>query len=86
MFSNDVPWSKKDGPLSRNLFEVTMGSYDGAETCEPIAVYMLNQLATICKDKAALYRDDGLVILHETPRKIEQIKNKICKLYSRPIN
>ena len=59
-----------------NLFDVAMGSYDGAETCELIAVYMLDQLATVCKDKAGLYRDDGLVVLHETPRKIEQIKKK----------
>ena len=80
LFSNDVPWSKKDGPA--NLFDVTMGSYDGAETCELIAVYMLDQLATICKDKAGLYRDDGLVLLHENPRKIEKIKKKICKLFA----
>ena len=32
LFNNDVPWVKKDAP--GGLFDVTMGSYDGAEMCE----------------------------------------------------
>ena len=31
LFNEGVPWTKKDAPDS--LFDVTMGSFDGAETC-----------------------------------------------------
>lgn len=30
LFNNETPWQKKN---SSTLFDVTMGSYDGAETC-----------------------------------------------------
>ena len=30
---NGIPWVKKEG----NAFEVSMGTYDGAETCEVLA-------------------------------------------------
>ena len=33
-----------------------MGSYDGAETCELIGVYMLSLIAPKFKDEVGLYR------------------------------
>ena len=43
---------------------MTMGSYDGAEICELVGIYILTRLATIIKKSdCGLYRDDGLVIL-----------------------
>ena len=39
LFNPDAPWVKKDA--SDGLFDVTMGSYDGAESCELVVVYCL---------------------------------------------
>ena len=39
LFSNETPWQKKN---SNTLFDVTMGSFDGAETCELVGCYLLS--------------------------------------------
>ncbi len=40
-----------------------MGSFDGAEICELIGLFILNKLATkYGNDNIGLYRDDGLAI------------------------
>ena len=45
-------------------FDVTMGSYDGAEVCELAGIYILSALGQrIDKKDTGLYRDDGLIIL-----------------------
>ena len=41
LFDKDTPWKKKD---SNELFDVTMGSYDGAEICELVGLYTLSIL------------------------------------------
>ena len=44
---------------SNSLFDVTMGYWDGAETCELVGLYLLNQLSTVIdKSSVGLYRDD----------------------------
>ena len=58
MFNNNKPWINKD---SNGDFDVTMGSYDGAEMCEQVGLFMLNELSKkFGKDNIGLYRDDGL--------------------------
>ena len=80
LFSSNAPWVKKDA--RDGLFDVTMGSYDGAESCELVVVYMLNLLKRICGDTIGLYRDDGLAISHGPPRNTEHTKKQICKLFT----
>ena len=75
--TNGKPWAKKN---SRNSFDVTMGSYDGAETCELVGSYLLSQLPETID--VGLYRDDGLGISRQTPRRTDQIKKKICKVFT----
>ncbi len=41
LFNDGKPWTKKD---SNSLFDVTMGSYDGAEICELVGLFILNKL------------------------------------------
>ena len=42
-----------------------MGSYDGAEICEFVGIYIITRLvAIIKKSDCVLYRYDSLVILH----------------------
>lgn len=80
LFSSDAPWVKKDA--RDGLFDVTMGSYDGAESCELVVVYMLNLLKRICGDTIGLYRDDGLAISQGPPSTTERTKKQICKLFA----
>ena len=45
----------------------TMGSYDGAEVCELVGLFILNDLCNeYGKDNIGLYRDDGLAIFKHT--------------------
>ena len=60
MFHDNEPWIKKD---SNDDFDVTMGSYDGAEVCELAGLFMLIELSkNFDKDNIGLYRDGGLSV------------------------
>ena len=64
LFDNETAWTKKD---QNNMFDVTMGSFDGAEVCELIGLFILNILSDkYGKNNVGLYRDDGLVLLRNT--------------------
>ena len=41
LFSEDVPWVKRDA--TGGLFDVTMGSYDGAESCELLHAFTIKE-------------------------------------------
>ncbi len=41
LFNDGKPWTEKD---SKSLFDVTMGSHDGAEICELVGLFILNKL------------------------------------------
>ena len=78
LFSHNEPWCKKDG-----TFDVTMGSYDGAEVCETVGLFMLNKISSII-DKACygLYRDDGLAVLRNyNPKKTDNLRKQLIKLF-----
>ena len=61
LFHENEPWAKKEG---EEEIDVPMGCYDGAEVCEIVGCFMLNELSSVIKkDLAGLYRDDGLGIL-----------------------
>ena len=70
-------WQKK-GPTT---FGVTMGSFDGAETCELVRSFLLSQLQQLSR-KIGLYRDDGQVVVNSTPRVIENIKKDTCLIFN----
>lgn len=80
LFNGDTTWTKKS---SRSAFDITMGSFDGAETCELVGSYLLHQLPEAIRRQMGLYRDDGLGIFRDTPRQIEKIKKLICKMFSK---
>ena len=72
-------WQKK----SFSTFDVTMGSFDGAETCELVGGFLLSQLQTKFGDKIGLYRDDGLAVTDTTPKMTENIKKEICRIFKK---
>ena len=61
LFCGGKTWMKRDGS---GMFDVTMGSYDGAEVCELVGIFALAQLPRRYQDRSVgLYRDDGLAVL-----------------------
>ena len=79
LFQDGVVWQKKH---SVDPFDVTMGSADGAETCELIGTYILNQInAIIPNHEIGLYRDDGLAIIHKNARDAENTKKELCRKF-----
>ena len=69
--------------ITSSLFDVTMGSYDGAEVCELDGLFLLNKLAIgFGKDNVGLYRDDGLLILKGTGgRQADQARKKLHEIF-----
>ena len=78
LFNDNCPWEKKS---ANNLFDVTMGSFEGAETCELVGCFLLSLLTKRYGQNIGLYRDDGLAAFNETPQEIEKIKKGICKVF-----
>jgi hypothetical protein len=68
LYNSGKHWGKK---FSSNLFDVTMGSFDGAESCELVGSFLLHLITMKHGNKFGLYRDDGLGIIKATPRQIE---------------
>ena len=78
LFNRNSAWSKRQ---SSSLFNVTMGSFDGAETCELVGSFLLSKIKPVCGNDIGLYRDDGLAAFNRLPREIEAIKKHICKVF-----
>ena len=79
LFDKDNVWVKKDNPE----FDVTMGSYDGAELCELVGLYLLDLLTKeFGKQNIGLYRDDGLSCFENiSGPDSEKIKKNLFKIF-----
>ena len=84
LFHKNEPWSKKN---NQDKFDVPMGSYDGAEVCELVGLYLLDRLTEKNapfenkKNEVGLYRDDGLAVVKGTGQMIEKLTQKIRKIF-----
>ena len=80
LFYDKQPWVKKTGTEN---FDVPMGCYDGAEVCELVGCYILNQLSTVMRNElVGLYRDDGLGIMKKmSGPEIERKRKQIIKIF-----
>lgn len=59
-----IPWIKYN---NRTLFDVSMGSFDGAEICELVGLFIFSKLTDeFGKKSVGLYRDEGLMLLRGT--------------------
>ena len=45
-----------------------MGSFDGAEVCDLVGLFVLSKLQPLGLSSVGLYRDDGLAVSDKTPR------------------
>ena len=79
---NDKTWVKNN---DQSLFDVTMGSYDGAEICELVELFLLNKLAQrFGGDNVGLYRDDGLLLLKGTGgRQAELARKQLHEIFKK---
>ena len=60
LYHGETPWIKKK---NGGRFDVSMGSYDGAEVCEIVGLFLLDILSHRYEKKdMGLYRDDGLAV------------------------
>ena len=72
LFKDKKPWIKK----GEKPFNVTMGSWDGAEVADLVGLYLLSKLSILGLD-VGLYRDDGLAVLRLRPRQADLTKKKL---------
>ena len=77
LFNNGQTWVKKEN----KDFNVSMGSWDGAEVCEIVGLFLLSKLQHLALN-VGLYRDDGLAVTKLKPRLAELEKKKVCKIMS----
>ena len=65
------------------MFDVAMGSYDGAEICELVGIFALSQLPErYDRNSIGLYRDDGLAAFRDVSGSVaERIKTDIIKSF-----
>ena len=77
LINNNQPWCKK----SSENFDATMGSYDGAETCELVGLFLLNTIKSKLPGNFGLYRDDGLAAIEASPKEIDTIKKHLCTIF-----
>ena len=76
--NNRIPWIKKQG----NGFDITIGAYDGAETCELTGIFMFSLIEKKCDfENIGLYSDDVLRIFRNASGpKLEKLKKHIQKI------
>ena len=66
LYNNNILWKKKN---SESCLDITMGSFDGAEICEFVAIHILSLVSNkLDKQSTGFYRDDGLVLLRNTSK------------------
>ena len=65
------------------MFDVTMGSYDGAEICKSVGRFIFDSVAKRCgKENVRLCRDDGLVLLKNmTSKLINRARKDLRKIF-----
>ena len=74
------PWIKKD---TTEHFDVTEGSFDGAEVCELVGLHLLSKLRDLVTDgSVGLYRDDGLAVVHKySGPQMDRLRKKIIDVF-----
>ena len=75
LFNNQQTWIKRDS----ELFDITMGAYDGAVVCELVGNYLLYELSKLYEKKnIALYKDDGVAVFkNKSGPESEKIRKSI---------
>ena len=64
-------------------FDVALGSFDGAEICKLVGLFLLDQLAGVFgKENFGHYREDGLAVLrNKSGPTMELTRKKITRVF-----
>ena len=76
LYLDGEPWTKK----GEDIFDVGMGFYDGAEVCELVGLFILEELQELGIN-VGIYRDDGLGVSDLSPRGVERIKKQMSAIF-----
>ena len=81
LFNGGDAWQKSN---TSGTFDVTMGSFDGAEICELIGLYALHSIENEFPGmNVGLYRDDGLAALKSTPGpSADRIRKRLTEVFN----
>ena len=82
LFCEGSPWSKKN--THGDLFDVTMGSYSGAEICELIGLFLLDKVTSsglLPKSAIGIYRDDGICVLKGSGPQVDKSRKKLVSIF-----
>ena len=78
LYLNQNPWIKQE----QSDFDITMGSFDGAECCELVGLFILSKLIDILhQSNVGLYRDDGLAAVSGSGPQIERMRKQVFSLF-----
>ena len=80
LFFGNETWKKKS---TESCFDVTMGSFDGAEICELVGLYIQSNLENILpKTNFGLYRDHELILLRNlNGQQMDKKRKTIIKIF-----
>ena len=80
LFFGNETWKKKS---TESCFDVTRGSFDGAEICELVRLYIQSNLENILpKTNFGLYQDDGLILLRNLDgQQMDKKRKTIIKVF-----
>ena len=84
LFSKEGSWVKRGENPS---FDVTMRSFDGAEICEIVGIYLLEKLSPLLgKENFGLYRDDGLPTVNRSSGPVlERMRKDIISIFKNEV-
>ena len=78
LFFEDSTWIKKNN----SNFDVSMGSYDGAEICELVGLFILHKLEQVIEgSQVGLYRDDGLAVVRGSGPEVEKLRKRVFQIF-----
>ena len=77
-FLDETPRIKREN----HDFDVSMGSWDGAECSKLVGLYVLNQIELVIPHtNVGLCRDDGIGVVDLHGPDVERLRKKITKLF-----
>ena len=76
LVNGEDTWVKK----GEDIFDVTMGAFDGAEICDIVGLYLLSQINHMAV-KGGLYRDDGLLVSSLPPKQVHKQMEEIIAIF-----
>ena len=75
--------AKHTTKMRRQLLDVTMGSFDGAEICKLVGLYLLDKLSSVIgRQNVGLYKDNGFAAIKSSSGSaLDQMRQNIVALF-----